>query len=102
MRARREAGQGVDATADDFAIGRHPVVGQTVPGRKGQRLDLGMKKGQGRGKAGHAAVVAADVEPASRRTLDGEPADDRRVIAFGRSVQRHRARPRGERAREFV
>ena len=85
--ADAQPGQCVDAPADDLAIGRHPVIGQTIPGREGQRLDVGMKKREGGGKARHPPVVAADMQPASRVPLGDEPADDRRVVPLGRAEQ---------------
>ena len=61
-RARRrivqKARQGIDAPPDDVGVGRHPVIGQTVPGGKQQGLDVGREKGQDLGGARGAHVVA--------------------------------------------
>ena len=62
-RIRRQPGQGCDAPADDLPVRRYPVIGQAVPSREGQRLDLGVKERERRGKPRHPAVVAADMQP---------------------------------------
>jgi hypothetical protein len=57
-----QARQRVDAAACDLGIGRDAVIGQAVPGRQRQDLDIPVKEGERRGHARHAAVVAADME----------------------------------------
>ena len=71
----RERGQGGDPPRHDFAVGRHPVVGQAVPGRQGQDGNVGVEEGQAFGEACHARVVARDVEDAGTR-LRGLTDDD--------------------------
>ena len=99
-RRAREPGQGVDAAADKLAIGRHPVIGQTVPRRKGQHLDFGIEERQSRGKPRHSPIVAADMQPAPCRPPDDQAADYRRIVAFGCAIQCDRARPRLQRSGE--
>src|SRR5215469_8959417 len=56
-----------------------------------------MEKRERRGKPRHPAVVTADMQPLPAYQV----ADGRRVITFRRAEQRDRARPLGERTREF-
>ena len=102
VRADGQSGQGVDASAQDLAVGRHPVIGEAVPGRKGQRLDPRVEEGEGGGKARHPAVVAAHMQPAPNPAGRDKAPHDRRVMALGRSEQGHPARPFGERTGELV
>ena len=97
----RQPGQGVDAAADDLAIGRHPVVRQTVPGRKGQRVEFRVEEFEGRSKARHPTVVAADMQPGQHMTLGNDIADRRGLVTLRRAVQGDRARPLAQRAREI-
>ncbi len=99
---RSQPGQGVDAAAENLAIGRHPVIGQAIPGREGQRLDPRLKKPEYRGKARHPAIVAAHMQPAPGPARGNEPADERRVVALGGTEQGDGTRPLGQRAGELV
>ena len=89
-----QPGQCVDPPADDFAVRRYPVVGQAVPGRKGQGLELGTKEGERRGEPRHPVVVAADMQPLAA----DQSADRGGVIPLGRAEQGDGARPLAERA----
>ncbi len=46
-----EPRQRCHALCDDGRIGRHPIIGQTIPGRKLHYLDIRSEKGQARDKA---------------------------------------------------
>ena len=53
-RQRRQTG------GDQIGLGRHPVVGQTIPGGKPQQLSLGQAKPQQRSGPRQSLVVAGD------------------------------------------
>ena len=99
--AAREPRQRIDAAAGDLAIRRHPVIGQTIPGRKGQHIESGIKESERRGEPRHAAIVAADMQPRLTAAFAGEAADRRRVMPLGSAEQRHGTGLLGERAGEF-
>ena len=49
--------QGRQAPRDDIGRRRHAVIGQAVPGRKGDDLDIGGEEGERLGKACHALII---------------------------------------------
>src|SRR3546814_2976953 len=50
----------------DVAVRAHPVVGQAVPGREDQRLDLRREKCEAVDQPGRLGIVERDVQPAAR------------------------------------
>ncbi len=95
-----EAGQRVDAPAGDLAIRRHTVIGQAIPGRKGQLREMGVKKPERGRKPRHPPVIAADMQPRRRRAGLQERPDRPGVLPFGRAEKADGARALGERAGE--
>src|SRR5262249_3955431 len=86
----------IDALADDVALRRDPVIGQAVPGRETEDVDLRVEEGDGLGKLGEARIVARHVQQA-RRTGRGGPAagelaQDEGIVAFGRAGDERAAR----------
>ena len=83
--AFEEPAEGGDALSQQIAMRRDAVVGQTVPGRKGQHREIGREESQGFAQAGHALIVAGDVEvhpPPGRLGLRGDILDQQGVEAF--------------------
>ncbi len=79
-----EAGQRVDAAAHDLGVRRDTVVRQAVPGRQRDHLEPRLEKGERRGCARHAPVVAADMQQRAQGA-HGELAQHEGVMAFGRA-----------------
>ena len=61
-----QPGEGRDALADDFRVGRHPVIRQAVPGREAQHGDSGREKRHRFGKTRHSGVIARDMQNGTR------------------------------------
>ncbi len=78
-RQRRHPGGG------DIGIGRDPVIGQAVPGRKCQDQRIRREEGQGRPHRLHPPVVAGDMEDG--HALRQLARDKTRVKALGRAGQ---------------
>ncbi len=87
--------QGINAPADDRAIGRHAVIGQTVPSREGQHLQRRVEKRQRLGQRRHARVVTGHMDQIAARGGDlhqrqgiaaGRGADDRNPAGFGEEM----------------
>ncbi len=57
-RAMAQFGQRADAAGDDIGLRRDPVVGQAIPCRKGQHLEVRRHEGQRLGRQVHMDVVA--------------------------------------------
>ena len=78
-------------------VRRHPVVGQTVPGREFQHGDVGRKEVERARQRRHARPVAADHQQARRRCIGarGDRArkigDDQPFGAVGDTRERQRA-----------
>ena len=72
-----------------------------IPGWKSQHREAGVEEAERGGKARHAAVVAADMQPAFGAARGEQCADRGRVLPLRRAEQADRARPLCQRAREF-
>ena len=70
-RSRREICQRVDSPADDLRHRRHPVIGQAVPGREFQRLNLRREEGQRLDELRGAAGLARDMQDVAPRAGQG-------------------------------
>ena len=88
----QKPGQGVDAAADDLAVGRNPVVGQAVPGGEFQPFGPRREEGERLGHARQAHVVAGDEHEAGPG-VPGEPGKEQRVEALGRPGDQQPAGP---------
>ena len=62
---REDAPEDVHAGARRLMIGRHAVIGQTVPGRKRQHFDLRCEEGETLGGGPHPFAVAGDMDQAN-------------------------------------
>ena len=84
------------ALRDDGAVRRHAVVGQAVPGRELQHLDVGREERQRARQRRHPRSVAADHQRARRRRIGprrdraGEIGNDQAFGAVGDVGQRQR------------
>ena len=97
-----KGGQRIDAPAGYLAVRRHPVVGQAVPGREGQHTEPGMEELQLGGKARHASIVAADMQPGTELAVAQQAAERRRVVPFRRAEQRRAPRQAAEKLAQIV
>ena len=82
--------------ADDAGMRRHAVVGQAVPGRELQHLDVGREERERARERRHARAVAADHQQAGRRRVRPrrdrarEIGDDQAFGAVGDAGERQR------------
>jgi len=93
----QDPGQGVDAPADDGRIGRQPVIGQAVPGGKGQDLQFRGEKRQHFGELRRPTVVEGDMKQPRRPGLGRQRRQHPGIGTLGRAPDQQAAGPaRGE------
>ena len=85
------------AVGDHAGMGRHPVIGQAIPGGELQHRKLRREEGERARERRHARAVAADDEQAGRRRVGacgdstGKIGDHEALGAVGDAGQRQRA-----------
>ena len=87
-----ELHQSRDAPRQDLAVGRHPVIGQAVPGRQLDDFRLRGEETQRLGGAGHALLVARDVQVHARGVPE-HGGECQGIEALGRPGEPDPARP---------
>ena len=92
----RQPRQRGHALRHENRVGRDPVVGQTIPGRKLLHREIGSKEAERAGECGHARSVAAHDSDADGRRIGscrhgaGEIGHDEPFGAIGHACQRER------------
>ena len=87
-RCRRlgQSRQHVNASAQQVRVGRDPIIGQAIPGRENQHLDLGHEKSERRQKLIDPRIVPTDVDQIGHKPTRHETAEHVCIMAFGRAM----------------
>ena len=93
--------QGAHALGQNVGGGRHPVIGQAVPGGKADHLDIGCKERKRGLQMVEPLVITGDVEERARAAEPGDIAQHQPVEAL-RQPAKHRAPGRRHQARQSL